>query len=154
LEINRRIVQIDHNFIRFYTGCLSTKTKHFNAAIKINGQGEFLRWNNYQKTFEGMPSLIAQNERHKTVLNDFFKQSEMPKRLGMKLIPKAECFVLVSNNARIDRQKQLKNKWLPINVKRNSICALSATVRMYLCFLVVMVTISNAQAAKVILQLS
>ena len=82
------------------------KLSILTGGIKINEQGEFLRWNNYQKTFEGMPSPITQNEHHKTVLNDFFKQSEMPKRLGMKLIPKAECFVLVSNNARIDRPKQ------------------------------------------------
>lgn len=106
LEVNGRVAQIDHILLDRTLVAYVLETKHFNAGIKINEQGEFLRWNNYQKTFEGMPSPIAQNERHKAVLNDFFKQSEMPKRLGMKLIPKAECFVLVSNNARIDRPKQ------------------------------------------------
>ena len=106
LEVNGRVAQIDHIVLDRTLVAYVLETKHFNAGIKINKQGEFLRWNNYQKTFEGMPSPLAQNERHKVVLNDFFKQSEMPKRLGMKLIPKAECFVLVSNNARIDRPKE------------------------------------------------
>jgi len=106
LEVNGRVAQIDHILLDRTLVAYVLETKHFNAGIKINEQGEFLRWNNYQKTFEGMPSPIAQNERHSMVLNDFFKQSNMPKRLGMKLIPKAECFVLVSNNARIDRPKK------------------------------------------------
>ena len=106
LEVNGRVAQIDHILLDRTLVAYVLETKHFNAGIKINEQGEFLRWNNYQKTFEGMPSPIAQNERHSVVLNDFFKQNDMPKRLGMKLIPKAECFVLVSNNARIDRPKK------------------------------------------------
>ena len=106
LEVNGRIAQIDHILLDRTLVAYVLETKHFNAGIKINEQGEFLRWNNYQKTFEGMPSPIAQNERHSVVLKDFFKSSDMPKRLGMKLIPKAECFVLASNNARIDRPKK------------------------------------------------
>jgi len=106
LEVNGRVAQIDHILLDRTLVAYVLETKHFNAGIKINEQGEFLRWNNYQKNFEGMPSPIAQNERHSVVLNDFFKQSDMPKRLGMKMTPKAECFVLVSNNARIDRPKK------------------------------------------------
>ncbi|RVU86579.1 NERD domain-containing protein [Leucothrix sargassi] len=106
LEVNGRVAQIDHLLLGRTLIAYVVETKHFNSGIKINEQGEFLRWNNYQKNFEGMPSPLAQNERHKAVLNDFFKQNEMPKRLGMKMIPKAECYVLVSNNARIDRPQQ------------------------------------------------
>lgn len=106
LEVNGRIAQIDHILLDRTLIAYVLETKHFNSGIKVNELGEFLRWNNYNKTFEGMPSPIAQNERHSVVLNDFFKQSDMPKRLGMKLIPKAECFVLVSNNARIDRPEK------------------------------------------------
>ena len=106
LEVNDRIAQIDHLLIDRTLTAYVFETKHFGSGIKINENGEFLYWNAYQKNYEGMPSPIAQNQRHQTVLNDFFKQSDMPKRLGMKLIPKIETFVLVSNNARIDRPEK------------------------------------------------
>lgn len=106
LEVNGRVAQIDHLILDRTLIAYVLETKHFNAGIKINEQGEFLRWNDYKKAYEGFPSPIAQNERHITVLNDFFKNSEMPKRLGIKLIPKSQSYVLVSNNARIDRPKE------------------------------------------------
>lgn len=106
LEVNGRVAQIDHLIIDRTLTAYVLETKHFGSGIKINENGEFLYWNAYKKTYEGIPSPIAQNQRHQAVLNDFFKQSETPKRLGMKLIPKIETFVLVSNNARIDRPKK------------------------------------------------
>ena len=61
------------------------ETKHFHAGLKITEEGEFLRWNDFRKTYEGMPSPFAQNDRHIAVLRDAFKQIDMPKRLGVRL---------------------------------------------------------------------
>jgi hypothetical protein len=74
--------------------------------MKITDDGEFLRWNDYKKTFEGMASPLAQNERHIEVLKDAFQAIEMPTRLGIRLSPSFESYVLVSQNARIDRSKK------------------------------------------------
>ena len=105
LEVNGRIAQIDHLVIDRTLEVYIFETKHFSSGIKIAENGEFLRWNNYNRSFEGMASPLAQNDRHMSVLKDFFANSEMPTRFGMKLIPKIIPLVLISNNARIDRPK-------------------------------------------------
>ncbi len=98
LEIAGRVAQIDHLLIhrthRFYV----LETKSFSHGLKINEHGEFLRWNDWKKTFEGMPSPIEQNRRHIVVLRDLLE------RLGYKN-PIIESFILISPNARIDRPK-------------------------------------------------
>src|SRR3546814_9135452 len=71
------------------------ETKHFHAGIKITEDGEFLRWNNYQKTYEGMASPLEQNERHIQVLKDVMAQIELPTRLGVRIPPSFQSFVLV-----------------------------------------------------------
>ena len=96
LEIGGRVAQIDHLLIhrthRFYV----LETKSFSHGLKINEHGEFLRWNDWKKSFEGMPSPIEQNKRHVAVLGEILE------RLGYKN-PAIESFILVSPNARIDR---------------------------------------------------
>ena len=98
LEYGGRVAQIDHLLIhrthRFYV----LETKNFSHGLKINEHGEFLRWNDWKKTFEGMPSPLEQNKRHAAVLH------ELLERLGYKN-PAIESFVLISPNARIDRPK-------------------------------------------------
>jgi hypothetical protein len=98
LEVEGRVAQIDHLLIhrthRFYV----LETKSFAHGLKINEHGEFLRWNEWKKNFEGMPSPIEQNRRHIVVLRDLLEQ------LGYKN-PIIESFVLISPNARIDRPK-------------------------------------------------
>lgn len=96
LSIAGRVAQIDHLLIhqsqRFYV----LETKHFAHGLKINDQGEFLRWNDWKKCYEGMPSPIEQNARHIKVLHDLLE------RLGYKN-PSIQSFVLISPHARIDR---------------------------------------------------
>jgi hypothetical protein len=96
LSIAGRVAQIDHLLIhqsqRFYV----LETKHFTHGLKINDQGEFLRWNEWKKCYEGMPSPIEQNARHIKVLHDLLE------RLGYKN-PSIQSFVLISPHARIDR---------------------------------------------------
>lgn len=105
-EVNGRVAQIDHLMINRMLDVYVFETKHFNTGLKITEDGEFLRWNVYKKTFEGMPSPLAQNERHIQVLKDVFDQIEMPTRLGLRLAPSFQTLILISPNARIDRPKK------------------------------------------------
>jgi hypothetical protein len=106
LEVDGRVAQIDHLLLHRCLDCYVLETKHFSSGMKITEDGEFLRWNPYQKTYEGMASPLAQNERHVAVLRDAFDQIEMPTRLGMRLSPALYPYVLVSPNARVDRPRK------------------------------------------------
>ena len=94
-----RVAQIDHLLIhrtyRFYV----LETKHFSHGLKITDAGEFLRWNDWKKTFEGMPSPLEQNERHAAVLRKAVTFAGLPE-------PHTESLVLVAPHARIDRPKR------------------------------------------------
>jgi hypothetical protein len=100
LSYGGRVAQIDHLLVhrthRFYV----LETKSFSHGLKINEQGEFLRWNDWKKCYEGVPSPIEQNKRHVAVLR------EVLERFGYK-DPAIESFVLISPKARIDRPKNL-----------------------------------------------
>lgn len=107
LNIGGRVAQIDHLLLHRSLTAFVLETKAFHAGLKISEEGEFLRWNAFRKTFEGMPSPIAQNERHVQVLRDAFGRIDMPTRLGLRLTPTFEPYVLIAPNARIDRPKKL-----------------------------------------------
>jgi len=103
LQLNDgRVAQIDHLLIhrtlRFYI----LETKHFSHGVKITDEGEFLRWNDWKKTYEGMPSPIEQNERHVAVLRTLLS------KLGMGE-PKIESMILIAPQARIDRSKRFNS---------------------------------------------
>ena len=42
-------------------------------------------WNPSTKSYEGLPSPLAQNERHIAVLRDAFVRIDLPTRLGIRL---------------------------------------------------------------------
>ncbi len=103
LKCNGRVAQIDHVLLHRTLNIFVLETKHFHSGLKITEQGEFLRWNASTKTYEGMPSPLAQNARHIAVLRDVFKRMEMPTRLGIRLTPVFLSYVLVSPAAWIVR---------------------------------------------------
>jgi hypothetical protein len=105
LEHAGRIAQIDHLIITRWLDCYVLESKHFHAGIKITEQGEFLRWNDFKRAFEGMESPIEQNERHIAVLKDVMAALNLPVRMGLTIRPTFHSFVLVSGKARIDRPK-------------------------------------------------
>lgn len=107
LEIAGRVAQIDHLLINRVLQIYVLESKSFHAGLKITEDGEFLRWNEWKKTFEGMPSPIAQNERHIAVLKDALKEITLPSRLGLRLEPACDSYVLVSSKTRIDRPKAI-----------------------------------------------
>ena len=107
LEIDGTVAQIDHLLINRTFDIFSLETKHFNSGIKINDDGEFMQWNSYKKAFEGIPSPLAQNQRHIKVLTEIFKRRiELPTKLGFPLAPTFHSRVLVNNDSRIDRSKR------------------------------------------------
>lgn len=106
LEHGGRVVQIDHLLINRWMDVYVLETKSFNAGVKITDDGEFLRWNDYRKTYEGMASPIEQNERHIAVLRDVMARIELPVRLGVRIAPSFHSFVLVSPKAKVYRPKQ------------------------------------------------
>lgn len=106
LEYNGRVAQIDHLIVNRRLDCYVLESKHFHSGIKITEEGEFLRWNAYRRTFEGMESPLEQNERHIAVLKDVLKTLDLPVRLGVRITPACYSFVLVSSKSRIDRPKK------------------------------------------------
>jgi hypothetical protein len=104
-EIGGRVAQIDHLLIHRTLNVFVLETKAFHAGLKITDEGEFLRWNDWKKTYEGMASPLAQNERHITVLKSVFEQIDMPSRLGLRLSPTFHSIILIEPKARIDRPK-------------------------------------------------
>lgn len=106
LEVNNRVAQIDHLLVHWTLNVFVLETKCFHGGIKITEHGEFLLWNDYKKTYEGIPSPFAQNHRHIAVLMDAFNKINLPTRLGMNLSPVFHSYVLVSPNARISRPQR------------------------------------------------
>lgn len=99
----QRTAQIDHILINRWMEFFVLETKHFNAGVKITNDGEFLRWDPRNKTYQGMPSPLQQNERHIAVLADVVKNLSLPSRLGMRIAPAFHSLVLVAPSARIMR---------------------------------------------------
>lgn len=93
-----RTAQIDHLLLNRAYIFYVLETKSFKHGLKITDSGEFLRWNDWKKTYEGMASPLEQAERHALVLKKLMISMEMPE-------PETKCLVLVSPNARIDRPK-------------------------------------------------
>lgn len=107
LEIGGRIAQIDHLLINRTLNIFVLETKHFHAGLKITEDGEFMSWNSFRKCFEGMPSPLAQNERHINVLGDALATIDMPSKVGLRLSPVCHSYVLISSKSRIDRPQKL-----------------------------------------------
>lgn len=105
LEINGRVAQIDHLIISRTMDIFVLESKSFHAGMKITEEGEFLKWNDRKKTFEGIPSPLAQNDRHITVLKDALNRIDLPSRMGLKLTPSLHSVVLIDSKVRIDRPK-------------------------------------------------
>jgi hypothetical protein len=110
LEHGGRVAQIDHVLINRFLEVYALETKHFNSGVKITEEGEFLRWNDWRRTYEGMASPIAQNERHISVLREVFKTLPLPERFGLRLQPSFVSYVLVSERAKIQRPKRFDTR--------------------------------------------
>lgn len=91
--------QIDHLLIHRTRRIQVLDTKHIWRRLKITDQGEFLQWNDNRKTYQGMPSPLAENECNVLVLR------EVLDRLGLSDY-EIEPLILIAPNARIDRSRK------------------------------------------------
>lgn len=108
IEHNGRVAQIDHLLINRLLDVFVIETKNFSADLQINEQGEFTAW--YNKKPIGIPSPLAQNEKHIEVLKALSKTLPLPTRLGVTLMPSFTSVVMVSNKQRITRPKNFDTK--------------------------------------------
>lgn len=106
LEHRGRTAQIDHLLINRWLDIYVLESKHFNSGLKITDDGEFLRWDDYRKTYTGMASPLAQNDRHIAVLRDVVESIEWPQRFGLRIPPSVQSLVLIAPHARIDRSRR------------------------------------------------
>lgn len=106
LEHEGQVAQIDHLLINRWMECYVLESKHFHAGVRITEEGEFERWSDYKKTFEGMASPLLQNERHITVLKKVVASLDLPLRLGIRIPLNYQTLILVSPDARISRPKK------------------------------------------------
>lgn len=105
LEHAGRVAQIDHLLINRFLDCWVCESKHFSEGVAVNAQGEFTAFFNGRP--RGVPSPLAQNEKHIDVLEALMNSPSfpLPKRLGLTLRPSFLSLVVVSKGARIQRPK-------------------------------------------------
>jgi hypothetical protein len=139
IEQAGRVAQVDHLLINRFLEIYVLESKHFHAGLKITEDGEFLRWNDFKKAYEGMASPVEQNDRHIKVLKDVIATIELPTRLGLRLNPGFYSFVLVSPNSRIDRPRKFDSSrvikadqlrkaiWKDIDNENSAVTLLKAT---------------------------
>ncbi len=104
LETPLGVAQFDHVVVGRIEHFTILETKRFHAGVKITEQGEFLRWNDWTKRYEGMESPLMQCDRHERALAAYCEERGlMPRRLGLRIRPAIRSFVLVNPQATILR---------------------------------------------------
>ena len=106
LEHGGRTAQIDHVLINRWMDVYALETKYFSSGMKITEDGEFLRYDSYKRTYVGMASPLEQNNRHIQVLKDVLETIDLPTRLGMRIAPNLQSFVLIAPEARVIRPER------------------------------------------------
>jgi hypothetical protein len=106
LEHGGRTAQIDHVLINRWMDVYVLETKYFSSGMKVTEEGEFLRYDSYKRTYVGMSSPLEQNDRHIQVLKDVLDTIDLPTRLGIRIAPNFQSFVLVAPEARVIRPER------------------------------------------------
>lgn len=99
--------QIDHLVINRFYNIDILETKHFASGLKIEEDGSFHRYDDYERRYVPIRSPLAQAERHKELLISFLRANKMDPRsfggVGLRLEPVVNCYVLVNTSAKIVR---------------------------------------------------
>jgi hypothetical protein len=103
IEVGSRVAQIDHLLVNRFLDIWVCETKHFAEGIGLNEHGEWVGFR-HGRPF-GIASPIEQNRKHVAVLRQAFDLGlvQLPRRLGIGLLPAIESLVLVSGKAQIRR---------------------------------------------------
>lgn len=106
LDHGSRVAQIDHLIINRTMDFFTVETKSFHSGFKITESGDFLRWNNFQKKYENMPSPLIQAERHHRVLREVYYDNFDLKRAFFKLRPRFHAIIAIDPKVRVIRPKE------------------------------------------------
>jgi len=93
------VAQIDHLLVHRMGRFTVLNTRLFADGVRISERGTFLRWNETEDDFEGMPSPLVQNERHARVLRRVLETIGQ----GEAAI---ESLILVAPDARVERPRR------------------------------------------------
>lgn len=106
LEHEGFTAQIDHLLINRFYGLTILETKHFAGGLKIEEDGSFHRYDDYERRFVPVPSPIAQVERHANLLSRVLNSMNAHPRVfgfGFRMEPVIESYVLVHTASKIVR---------------------------------------------------
>jgi hypothetical protein len=107
IEHGPRVAQIDHLVVNRTLQVFVLETKSFKHGVKITDEGEFLRWDGYNRTYQPIESPIAQCDRHILALSKMVKDEGLtPKRLGITLWPSYHGYVLIPPAAKLYRPEK------------------------------------------------
>lgn len=103
IEHGDLVAQIDHLIVNRWLEIWVCESKHFSEGVAINEHGEFSAF--FGSKPYGVPSPIAQNNRHILILKRLFDSGavKLPTRFGFTIKPDLKSLVLVSKHARIGR---------------------------------------------------
>lgn len=105
IEHDGNVAQIDHLLIGRLMDIYVIESKNYTSGVSISEEGDFSYFYN-NKPFS-IESPIAQNERHIKLLKSYLKHNDLlPKRLGIKLMPKYRNIVLISPKSRLTKPKK------------------------------------------------
>ena len=93
------------------------ETKHFSTGLKVDEDGQFLRWNTRTRSYVGMASPLHQAQRQGDVLLDLIEAIDWPTRIGLKIMPTLHYRVLISPSARLSLPPQRKGDPPPSVIK-------------------------------------
>lgn len=100
---NEYSAQIDHLIIDRFFHFYVLESKYLANEIIVNENGEFSA--KYGNKTIGIPSPIAQNQRHIKILKSFLedKKEIIPKTLGFRARPSFDNIIALSKNVKISR---------------------------------------------------
>jgi len=102
IEHEGDVAQIDHLLISRMLDIYVIETKNFSSGVSISEEGGFCYFYN-NKPFD-IPSPIAQNERHITLLKRFLQKGDLlPRRLLLTRTPEFKNIVLISPKSRLTK---------------------------------------------------
>jgi hypothetical protein len=98
--------QIDHLLVDRLYGLTILETKNFSGGLKIEDDGSFHRYDEFDRSYVPIPSPIAQVERHASLLTKLLNSLNRHPRscgFGCRMEPIIESYVLVHTASKILR---------------------------------------------------
>lgn len=108
LKEGDRVAQIDHLVIHVTGTLFVIETKSVRSQIRILENGEFQRYNTSLERYEGMPSPLQQNERHKAVIENALARGHPAGALRLESLIAVSSAGIVERPATLDTSRIVK----------------------------------------------